>query len=124
MATRAPDAQTLVLGAGLVGAACALRLAQAGHDVLLVDAQAPGLGASFGNAGHIATEQVFPLASPQVIRASWRYLLNADSPLRIRAAYLLPILPWLARFVWAARPAGFARTKARHFVPWRVASLQ
>ncbi len=107
--TRGLDAQTVVLGAGLVGAACALRLADAGHDVLLLDAQAPGLGASFGNAGHVATEQVFPLASPQVIRASWRYLRDADSPLRLRAAYLLPILPWLARFVWAARPAGFAR---------------
>ena len=44
-----------------------------------------------------------------MIRASWRYLLAADSPLRIRAAYLLSILPWLARFVWAARPAGFTR---------------
>jgi glycine/D-amino acid oxidase-like deaminating enzyme len=106
---RDADAQTIVLGAGLVGAACALRLAEAGRDVLLLDAQVPGQAASFGNAGHIATEQVFPLASPQVIRASWRYLLDADSPLRIRAAYLLPILPWLARFVWAARPMGFAR---------------
>ena len=99
----------VVVGAGLVGAACALRLADAGREVLLVDPQALGEGASFGNAGHIATEQLFPLASPQVLRASWRYLLDADSPLRLRAAYLLPILPWLARFVWAARPAGFAR---------------
>ena len=98
-----------MIGAGLVGAACALRLADAGREVLLVDAQAPGQGASFGNAGHIATEQIFPLASAAVIRASWRYLLDADSPLRLRTAYLLPILPWLARFVWAARPASFAR---------------
>ena len=103
------DAEVVVIGAGLVGAACALRLADAGREVLLVDAQAPGMGASFGNAGHIATEQLFPLASPEVIRASWRYLCDADSPLRLRMAYLLPILPWLARFVWAARPAGFAR---------------
>ena len=98
-----------MVGAGLVGAACALRLADAGREVLLLDAQAPGRGASFGNAGHIATEQLFPLASAEVIRSSWRYLLDADSPLRLRAGYLLPILPWLARFVWAARPAAFAR---------------
>jgi len=103
------DADTIVIGAGLVGAACALRLAQAGREVLLVDPNAPGLGASFGNAGHIATEQLVPLANPEVIRASWRYLLAAESPLRLRLAYLLPILPWLARFVWAARPAGLAR---------------
>lgn len=105
----ATDYDTIVVGAGLVGAACALRLAQAGRAVLLLDHQAPGLGASFGNAGHIATEQLVPLANPQVIRDSWRFVLAGDSPLRLRAAYLLPILPWLARFVWAARPAGFAR---------------
>lgn len=103
------DADVVVVGAGLVGAACALRLAEAGREVLLLDAHAPGMGASFGNAGHVATEQLFPLANADVIRASWRYLLDADSPLRVRTAYLLPILPWLARFVWAARPAGFAR---------------
>lgn len=103
------DAEVVVVGAGLVGAACALRLADAGRDVLLVDAEAPGLGASFGNAGHVATEQLFPLASGAVIRSSWRYLFDAKSPLRLRAAYLLPILPWLTRFVWAARPVAFAR---------------
>ncbi|MEO8857408.1 MAG: FAD-dependent oxidoreductase [Burkholderiaceae bacterium] len=103
------DADIVVVGAGLVGAACALRLADSGRSVLLLDAQPAGRGASFGNAGHVATEQLFPLASAAVIRASWRYLLDADSPLRVRAAYLLPILPWLARFVWAARPAAYAR---------------
>ena len=100
---------TVVIGAGLVGAACALRLAAGGRQVLLLDAQAPGQGASFGNAGHVATEQVFPLASPELIRASWRYLFAAESPLRLRIAYLLPLLPWMARFVWAARPQAFAR---------------
>ena len=63
MPMREHDAQTEVLGAGLVGAACALRLAQAGRDVLLLDAQVPGRAASFGSAGHVATEQVFPLAA-------------------------------------------------------------
>lgn len=108
MATRL-DSDTIVIGAGLVGAACAARLAQAGREVLLLDLQAPGLGASFGNAGHVATEQLIPLANPQVIRDSWRYLCDADSPLRLRLAYLLPILPWLARFVLAARPSALAR---------------
>jgi glycine/D-amino acid oxidase-like deaminating enzyme len=103
------DNDVVVIGAGLVGAACAARLAHAGREVLLLDAQEPGLGASFGNAGHVATEQLIPLANPQVIRDSWRYLADADSPLRLRLAYLLPILPWLARFVLAARPGALAR---------------
>ena len=106
---RQDDTDVLVIGAGLVGSAIALRLALEGRDVMLLDSGEPGQGASFGNAGHIATEQVVPLANPQVIRASWRYLLQTDSPLRLRLAYLVPILPWLTRFVWAARPSGLAR---------------
>ena len=98
MAKTAND--VLVIGAGVIGLACAFRLAREGQQVLLLDRNAPGLGASFGNAGHIATEQIFPLASPETVRSALRYLLDRESPLRIRPAYLLPILPWLVRFAW------------------------
>jgi D-amino-acid dehydrogenase len=77
--------------------------------VLLLDREQPGLGTSFGNAGHIATEQVLPLASPEVVRGALRYLLDGESPLRIRPAYLLSFLPWLSRFVWASRRSAFER---------------
>jgi len=99
----------LVVGAGVIGLACAFRIAREGLRVILVDRDEPGRGTSFGNAGHIATEQVFPLASPEVVRGSLRYLLDRESPLRIRPEYALAILPWLARFACAARPASFAR---------------
>ncbi|MCW5630143.1 MAG: FAD-dependent oxidoreductase, partial [Rhodoferax sp.] len=116
------DSEVIVVGAGLVGAACAARLALEGREVLLLDMQAPGLGASFGNAGHVATEQLIPLANPRVIRDSWRYLLAADSPLVLRMAYLLPILPWLARFVLAARPGALARGVAALMALQRTSS--
>ena len=99
----------LVIGGGVIGLACALRIAREGRRVVLVDRDEPGRGTSYGNAGHIATEQVFPLASPEVVMGSPRYLLDRESPLRIRPGYALGILPWLARFAWAARPASFAR---------------
>ena len=99
----------LVIGAGVVGLSCAFRLVQEGKQVLLIDHEQPGLGASFGNAGHIATEQVYPLASPEVVRGALRYLLDSESPLRIRPAYLLSILPWLLRFTWASRQSAFNR---------------
>ncbi len=103
------DAEVIVIGGGVIGAACAFRLAQAGRAVLLLNADGPETAASFGNAGHIATEQLFPLASKEVLRNSWRYLLDAESPLRIRPGYLLPLLPWLARFVWAAHDNAHVR---------------
>ena len=99
----------LVVGAGVIGLACALRLAREGRRVVLVDRDEPGRGTSFGNAGHVATEQVFPLASPEVVRGVVGYLLDPQSPLRIRPAYAFNILPWLVRFAWAARRASFER---------------
>ena len=101
--------RVLVVGAGVVGLACAFRLAHEGRRVVLVDRGEPGRGTSFGNAGHVATEQVFPLASPEVLRGAFRYLLDRESALRIRPAYALRILPWLARFAWASRRAAFER---------------
>jgi D-amino-acid dehydrogenase len=110
--------EVVVIGAGIIGLACALRLQAAGRRVTLFDRDPPGTGASFGNAGHIATEQVFPLASPAVIRGALGYLFDRDSPLRIQPSYLMAILPWLARFTWASRPSAFARGTAA------LASLQ
>lgn len=52
-----------VIGAGVIGLTTALNLQQQGFQVTLIDAKGVAAGASFGNAGHIATEQVFPLAS-------------------------------------------------------------
>ena len=57
----------IVLGAGMVGVSVALHLQRRGCDVVLVDKQAPGEGASFGNAGLIQREAVYPHAFPRSI---------------------------------------------------------
>jgi len=93
-----------IVGAGIIGLACAFRLASEGADVLLIDRDAPGMGCSFGNAAHIATEQVFPLASPQTLRALPSLLFNPSSPLNIDLAYATRIAPWLLRFAKNSLP--------------------
>lgn len=102
-------AEIAVIGAGVVGLACAFRLAKEGHDVLLLDQGEPGRGCSYGNAGHIATEQIFPLASPATLKAAPGYLLRRNSPLSIKPSYLPKIAPWLARFAWHSRPSAYKR---------------
>lgn len=96
----------LIVGAGVVGTACALALLRAGLSVTLVDRAAPGTACSYGNAGHIATEQVFPLPGPDLLRRLPSLLLQSDSPLSLRPA----AWPHLAKgFAWhllrACRPA-------------------
>ena len=102
--------QTIVIvGAGIIGVTIACRLVREHEQVLLVDPLAPGSATSFGNAGHIATEQIFPLASPETILAVPRLLLGRKTPLRIRREYALKIAPWLLKFAWASRPSAFRR---------------
>ncbi len=92
-----------IIGAGVIGLACAFELAEAGREVMLFDA-APGRGASFGNAGGITPGWVAPTATPATLRALPRMLLDPQSPLVIRPSYLPRLLPWLLHFALAARP--------------------
>jgi D-amino-acid dehydrogenase len=57
----------IVCGAGIVGVSVALQLQRRGHAVVLVDRQRPGEGTSFGNAGLIQREAVFPHGFPRDI---------------------------------------------------------
>lgn len=96
-------ADVTVIGAGIVGLACALRLGDAGFGVTVIDRQAPGRGCSYGNAGHVATQAIQPLSNPDTLRHALGHLLRRDGPLRIHPRYALRSLPWLTRFALAAR---------------------
>ncbi|WP_258196833.1 NAD(P)/FAD-dependent oxidoreductase [Pseudomonas japonica] len=102
----------IVVGAGVVGVACALKLARQGLKVEVVDMQAPGRGASYGNAGHLATEQVFPIADASILKRLPGMLLDPMGPLRLDWRYLPQATPWLVRLLLNLRPGPFNRTVA------------
>ncbi|MCW2267685.1 D-amino acid dehydrogenase small subunit [compost metagenome] len=110
--TFTPNVDIAVVGAGIVGVACALQLARQGQRVLLVDRQAPGMGASFGNAGHLATEQVFPIADLSILKRLPAMLMDPMGPLRLDWKYLPRALPWFTRLLLNLRPAPFRRSAA------------
>lgn len=94
-----------VLGAGVVGVACALSLRRDGHRVTLIDRDEVGAGCSYGNAGMIQTGHCLPMATPGVLRKVPRMLLDPQAPLVVRWRHLPRLAPWLYRFVReAARP--------------------
>jgi D-amino-acid dehydrogenase len=93
-----------VIGAGAVGVCSALYLQREGHKVTLIDRIPPGRGCSYGNAGLVQTGATVPIATPGVLRQVPRMLLDPDQPLVIRWQYLPRLMPYLARFVAAARP--------------------
>jgi D-amino-acid dehydrogenase len=102
--TKPAPHEITVLGAGIVGVATALYLQRDGHTVTLVDRDNPGEGCSKGNAGILATEYMFPLATPKTLRQVPRMLLDPRGPLCIRWRYLPRLLPWLLRFMACAKP--------------------
>jgi glycine/D-amino acid oxidase-like deaminating enzyme len=94
-----------IVGAGIIGLAIAVRLAADGREVVVLDQNEPGLGASYGNAGAIAPYGCAPIGNPDVLRNLRSLLFDSESPLAIRPAALPALIPWLSRFVWQSMPA-------------------
>jgi D-amino-acid dehydrogenase len=98
----------VVLGAGIVGICVALHLAKRGRSVVLVDRRGAAEETSFGNAGLIQREGVYPYGFPHDFGALLRYGLNRT----IDAYYHPSALPRLAPFLWKywhySRPARHA----------------
>ncbi|HEX4883744.1 MAG TPA: FAD-dependent oxidoreductase, partial [Casimicrobiaceae bacterium] len=104
MSTKAP-LPVVVVGAGIIGACTALRLARDGRRVVLVDRLDPGEGCSFGNAGALSPAAVVPMALPGMLGKVPGWLRDPDGPLVVRPRYALRAAPWLLRWVRASRAA-------------------
>jgi D-amino-acid dehydrogenase len=95
-----------VVGAGVVGLACARTLQRDGHRVTLYDPAPAGDGAAaWGSAGILTPDMLCPLSTSEVLSTVPRVLFSRDAPLSVRWAHMVRALPWLARFVANARPA-------------------
>lgn len=96
-------ADTIVIGAGIVGTAIALALARTGMRVLLVDHDAPGLACSRGNAGIIATSEIDPLVSFRTMMRLPALMFDSLGPLRIAPRAVPKLIPWFCRAALSAR---------------------
>ncbi len=91
------ERRVVVVGGGVIGVCCAYFLAKEGADVILVERDEIGCGASFGNAGTIAAGHP-PLNKPGRIRRSILDLLNPKSPLYIPLRWDPGLIRWLWTF--------------------------
>lgn len=104
--------KAIVIGGGVVGLSVALRL-QARHiDVILIEPQRQSQASSYGNAGHIAVEQVEPLASLATIRSARKRLFARGGALSLPLHSWAEWLPFSLRLMRAAAPGRFAGGKA------------
>lgn len=90
----------VIVGAGAVGAACALELTQRGARVEVLErGEGWAQGCSAGNAGLIVPSHATPLATPAALLDGLRWLGRRQSPFALNLHPVL--LPWLARFTIA-----------------------
>jgi D-amino-acid dehydrogenase len=101
-----------VVGAGIIGTTIAYALQRRGLSVTLVDRDAPGRGASFGNMASIAVTEFMPASRPGVWAQMPKWLIDPEGPVRIRPASMPKLLPWFLRFLAASRPSKLRELEA------------
>jgi D-amino-acid dehydrogenase len=88
----------VVVGGGVVGAACAHYLRRAGRDVTIIDQGRFGGGCSHGNCGYVCPSHVLPLAAPGALWSTLKTLAARNSPLKVRWRFDPALWGWFRRF--------------------------
>lgn len=105
-----PGQHVVVLGAGMVGIACALALCQRAMHVTVLDPLGPGAATSHGNAGVLARSSLMPFNHPG-LWAQLPGLLRGNNPgFRYHLPWLLGQWRWALSFLGHARASAFLET--------------
>jgi D-lysine oxidase len=103
----------IVLGAGIVGTSIGVHLMKRGLAVALIDRGGPGEGTSYGNAGVIEGNTVFPPAFPSDSWERLRVVLKRSPLANYHLSFLPKVAPWLAAFYAASQPSRLVETARR-----------
>src|SRR5687767_15504428 len=99
------NTDVLVLGAGIVGVSVAVHLQKRGRSTVLVDRRAPAEETSFGNAGLVQREGVYPYGFPHDFGALFRYSLNRTIDAHYHPSAIRHLAPFLWKYWHHSRPA-------------------
>ena len=93
------EPRVAVVGAGVVGLACAWELQRRGADVVVLDRASVGGGVSRGNTGWVSPSLTYPLPSPGMLREGLRQLLTGGDAFVLRPS----LNPAFVRWLWSFR---------------------
>jgi len=106
--------KVLVLGSGVIGVTSAWYLAQAGHEVTVIDRQpAAGMETSFANAGQVSPGMSAPWAGPDTPKKAILWLMMHHRPLVVWPLPDPALLAWVARFLKNCNAGAYVRNKSR-----------
>lgn len=112
--TRSNNMKVIVIGGGIIGVCSAHYLADAGHEVVLLERNATvAEEASFGNAGVIAPGYVTPWAAPGMPRKLLGYLFRSASPLVFRPGLSAGTWRWAMRWLGECQLERYRRNRGR-----------
>jgi D-amino-acid dehydrogenase len=100
----------IVLGAGIVGTSIAVHLVKRGLTVALIDRAGAGEGTSYGNAGVIEGNTIFPPAFPSDWRERLRVVFKRSPQANYHLSFLPKVAPWLWAFYAASQPSRLVET--------------
>jgi D-amino-acid dehydrogenase len=88
----------LIVGAGIIGIACAHYLSSAGLRVTVIDQGRVAGGCSHGNCGYICPSHVLPLTEPGAIATAIKSLFNPRAPFRVKPRLSPALWQWMWQF--------------------------
>ncbi len=104
----------IVLGSGVVGVTSAWYLAQAGHEVVVVDRQPEaGMETSFANAGQVSPGMSAPWAGPDTPKKALLWLMMKHRPLVFWPMADPALVRWVSGFLANCNAPAYARNKGR-----------
>lgn len=102
--------RVVVVGAGMVGVACALSLRQRGMDIVVIDPLGPGAATSHGNAGVLARSSLMPFNHPGLWAQLPNLLRGRNPGFRYHPLWTLGQWRWGLSFLAHARRSVFHET--------------
>ena len=113
------EQRAIVVGGGVIGAACAYYLRKSGWQVTIVDREGFGSGCTHGNCGLIALCHVLPLNQPGALGKAIKAICARNSPFRIKPRFDLALWAWLLKFARQSRALTAAGRRLRPGKPPR-----
>jgi D-amino-acid dehydrogenase len=92
------DPRVAVVGAGVVGLACAWELRRRGADIAVLERAGVGGGVSRGNTGWVSPSLTYPLPAPGMVREGLRQLLTGGEAFVLRPSLDPAFVRWLLSF--------------------------
>jgi D-amino-acid dehydrogenase len=93
------EPRVAVVGAGVVGLACAWELRRRGADVVVLERARVGGGVSRGNTGWVSPSLTYPLPAPGMVREGLRQLFTGGDAFVLRPS----LDPAFVRWLWSFR---------------------